>query len=97
MDDEVDSIGARLWSESESAFDRATRCITVESSGDSKVGLLLNETATLDRNNACADNELTTSVADVSGSNLFIASLLCIHLSSVVEALLFLAEDGKYW
>jgi hypothetical protein len=65
----VDSIGARLGSENE--FDGVKSCTSVESSGESKVGLLDSEIgATLDRHNVGADKP-TTAVADASGWNSF--------------------------
>jgi hypothetical protein len=58
----VDSIGTRLGSENE--FDGVTSCTSVESSGESHVGLLDSENgAILDRHNVGAD-ELATAVAD---------------------------------
>jgi hypothetical protein len=59
----VDSIGARLGSENE--FDGVTSCTSVESSGESEVGLLDSENrTTLDRHDVCTD-ELATAVAYV--------------------------------
>jgi hypothetical protein len=53
--DEGDSIGASLVSENE--FDWLTRCTSVESRGENKIGLRESETrATLDRHNKGVDD-----------------------------------------
>jgi hypothetical protein len=65
METKVDSIGARLGCESE--FDAIISCTSVESSGESKVGLLDSENrTTLDRHDVCTD-ELAKAVAYARG------------------------------
>jgi hypothetical protein len=60
----VDSIRSRLGSENE--LDGVTGCSSIESSSESKVGLLDSENgATLDGDDVCA-NKLTTTVAYAS-------------------------------